>query len=57
MCSSIFLSKVVGTTSSSHDLLDMDFIIDIMSSADIGLNLLSVIDIAFAFTLGSYFGY
>ena len=35
----------------------MDFIINVMSSANIGLNLFSIVGIGFEFTLGSYFGY
>ena len=57
ICCSISLRKVVSTISSSHDLLTIDFIINIMSLADIGSNLYSIIGIGFAFILGSYFGY
>ena len=40
VCSSISLSNVVGTKSTSQDLLVMDFITDIMSSANTGSSLL-----------------
>ena len=56
MYGSISLRELAGTTSSSQNLLTMDFIINVMSSADIGSNLFSIVGIGFEFILRLYFG-